>query len=87
MSQTLRFSNFLKNSDAVLILRSRAIQEPIVMKRKDNLNFVLEFLKAYGIDDEIVRKVERNAKEKWKKFDEHFREAKYWEEVRSFSEF
>lgn len=87
MSQTLRFSNFLKNGDAVLILRSRTAQEPFVMKRKDSLNFVLKFLKAYGIDNKIIRKVEKTAKEKWRKFDEHFKKTKCWEEVRSFSGF
>jgi len=87
MSWRIKFSNFFKNGDVVLILQGRVGQEPFIMKREDSLDFVLEFLKTYGIDDEIVRKVERNAKEKWKKFDEHFREAKYWEEVRSFSEF
>lgn len=85
MVRTLKFSNFLKNGDAVLILQGRVSQEPVIMKRRDSLDFVMKFLKACKVDDKIISEVERKAKEQWRKFDEHFKKTKYWKDVKSFS--
>ena len=67
MSWRIKFSNFFKNGDAVLILQGRVGQEPFIMKREDSLDFVLEFLKAYGVDDRVIREVEKNRQEKMEK--------------------
>jgi len=82
----VKFSNFLKNGDVILVDKRKASGEPLVMKRKDSLTFILKFLRAYGIDEKIIKKIEKNVKEKWKRFDKHFRKTKYWENVKSFSE-
>lgn len=86
MGQKIRFSNFLKNGDVILTLQCRAGQEPLMMKREDSLDFVLKFLKAYGVDEGVVREVEKTVKEKWKKFDVCFRKTECWEDVKGFSE-
>ena len=85
MSWRIKFSNFFKNGDAVLILQGRVGQEPFIMKREDSLDFVLEFLKTYGVDNRVIREVEKTARKKWKKFD--MQKTKCWEDVKSFSEF
>ena len=82
----VKFSSFLKNGDVILVDKRKASGEPLVMKRKDSLTFILKFLRAYGIDEKVIGKIEKSVRKKWKKFDKHFKRVKYWENMKSFSE-